>query len=743
MVDDTGCEISDWGYCEPVLPSTIHAAVNCKDDEGWADKDGDNCFEYTSSAWCTMAHGSAVPGVGWHEDDWGSIRSFGSGPNNISAFTACCSCGGGNRDAMALPTSSTTRHTWNSCKCKMSWDDSVFGHCNEPCCNPNHDPYGEWCLVEDVECEDNDWGYCRPTGLNVVRQAIVGCTDTASWKDKDGDDCVAYGQNFWCTKDGRYDVVWHESWGTFDSLKDKNGISAKNACCACGGGNKDGNTTAPPALSVDAGFFVRKTWNDCLCKTTWSEEGVGACASSCCNPDDDPLGEWCVVEDQDCEDSDFGYCHPALLNPLDAVSSNDQCTDLANFKDSDGDGCAEYVRQAWCTQYAQTGIGWHEEWGTFASFANSKNQTAVIACCACGGGTRGDKPAPVAPVGAVRQTWNGCSCMQTWSEGGETCTTSCCNPFKDPYGEWCLVSDIECEDSDWGYCMPVGTERIEDWEFEAGGCTDSFGWKDADGDGCRSYREKNWCNSEGGYNTGWHEEWGTFATFAAGPRHETAPQACCACGRGKAAAEWDVGNTASAVVGRLTLTGCRCLKEWEEEGINSRCNSYCCNPDADPAGEWCFVDDPDCEFSDWGYCMPATNGAGTIHHITPNSESCLDNTGWQDVEGDDCTSYANNKWCAANGRAGVGWHEEWGDIKGFAVDAVSAFEACCSCGGGSIPIVEVENSISKFLKISIAAAMVITVILGHAACYYRHNYNKIAYASPEAATIGKDQPDDV
>merc|ERR1712232_364804 len=150
----------------------------------------------------------------------------------------------------------------------------------------------------------------------------------------------------------------------------------------------------------------------------------------------------------------------------------------------------------------------------------------------------------------------------------------------------------------------------------------------------------NWCSSDGGYNAGWHEEWGTFAEFAGGPRHETANQACCACGKGKAGAQSNLGVTAAVLNGRVTRNKCECLKKWEEEGVQPKCEDYCCNPDGDADGEWCFVVDSSCEDSDWGYCEPAEFGANTKDiDEAEETQTCFDHAGWRDREGDDCETY--------------------------------------------------------------------------------------------------------
>lgn len=35
---------------------------------------------------------------------------------------------------------------------------------------------------------------------------------------------------------------------------------------------------------------------------------------------------------------------------------------------------------------------------------------------------------------------------------------------------------------------------------------------------------------------------------------------------------------------------------------DNACENYCCNPDGDPGGNWCFVWDPNCQGQNWGYC---------------------------------------------------------------------------------------------------------------------------------------------
>lgn len=55
------------------------------------------------------------------------------------------------------------------------------------------------------------------------------------------------------------------------------------------------------------------TYLGCLCKHDWQAEGFDACAEAsngfCCNPDQDPQGDWCMTE-ATCGGRDRDYCSP-------------------------------------------------------------------------------------------------------------------------------------------------------------------------------------------------------------------------------------------------------------------------------------------------------------------------------------------------------------------------------------------------------------------------------------------------
>ncbi|CAJ1347824.1 unnamed protein product [Effrenium voratum] len=61
-------------------------------------------------------------------------------------------------------------------------------------------------------------------------------------------------------------------------------------------------------------------------------------------------------------------------------------------------------------------------------------------------------------------------------------------------------------------------------------------------------------------------------------------------------------TVASSTAGRASTKGCECMKAWSYNG--NLCSNYCCNPDNDASGAWCFVKDMNCQQDSWGPCTP-------------------------------------------------------------------------------------------------------------------------------------------
>lgn len=77
---------------------------------------------------------------------------------------------------------------------------------------------------------------------------------------------------------------------------------------------------------------------------------------------------------------------------------------------------------------------------------------------------------------------------------------------------------------------------------------------------------------------------------------------------------------------QYTTEKCECQRSWRKTESNFSCNSYCCNPDADSGGSWCFVKDSSCQGKDWGYCQAKSmmtilvDTAGTVSRVVRVNE---------------------------------------------------------------------------------------------------------------------------
>jgi len=405
----------------------------------------------------------------------------------------------------------TQRRTVNDCSCKKQWDMPGVGKCTEYCCNPDQDGLGSWCMVEtsSISCEDNDWGYCSDSG-GARPAAPTGCRDVSAWHDVDGDDCTSYLANEWCDANGKAGRGWHEEWGNLLEFM-ANGFSSVRACCGCGGGIRGGNF---PGIRTTGS--ERFTYIGCKCR-------------SMCFPD--VAGDWCTVEDEDCQEDDWGYCRAAGGGEVEASTSSrhGHCTDKQGWVDLDGSDCQEYARDAYCTDVGGYGLGWNEDWGLFSDYAFD-GRGADVHCCACGGGTKDSTHQFVQSVREpderkVRTTWTGCECMETWNYQGSRCDDYCCNFDNDQNGAWCQVKDRECEGVQWGYCATSGLGMVIHPQQDAVHCIDQPFFKDPDGDGCHVYLVSAWCTPTGTAGPGWHSEWGNMSAGGA-------TKACCSCGGG-------------------------------------------------------------------------------------------------------------------------------------------------------------------------------------------------------------------
>jgi len=85
-----------------------------------------------------------------------------------------------------------------------------------------------------------------------------------------------------------------------------------------------------PDSVADSVMRSRGTEQGCHCKKSWTFNGT-RCDSFCCNPDNDPLGDWCVVEGNSCNlHNPVDYCTPPIQVNYTSSSCNVLVTTLAN-----------------------------------------------------------------------------------------------------------------------------------------------------------------------------------------------------------------------------------------------------------------------------------------------------------------------------------------------------------------------------------------------------------------------------
>jgi alpha-tubulin suppressor-like RCC1 family protein len=68
--------------------------------------------------------------------------------------------------------------------------------------------------------------------------------------------------------------------------------------------------------------------------------------------------------------------------------------------------------------------------------------------------------------------------------------------------------------------------------------------------------------------------------------------------------------------------------------------------------------------------------------------------GWESSTGATCERYSNG-WCTPSGGYGSGWYSSYGVFDDWAVNGISADEACCQCGGGQQVFPTTSERISR------------------------------------------------
>ena len=117
---------------------------------------------------------------------------------------------------------------------------------------------------------------------------------------------------------------------------------------------------------------------------------------------------------------------PVRLAPVPTVVP--ACRDAVGWMSNDGEPCAAFESQSYCTATGAVGTGWNPDWGLLADYGSDDGVLPTVACCACGGGSQvelqpgaqnGDGPARL-PCAASLDAWAEC---HEWVAVARACET--------------------------------------------------------------------------------------------------------------------------------------------------------------------------------------------------------------------------------------------------------------------------------------------------------------------------------
>lgn len=75
-------------------------------------------------------------------------------------------------------------------------------------------------------------------------------------------------------------------------------------------------------------------------------------------------------------------------SPSPSPAPSSSCTNYPSWVNQDGDTCGTYKHYNYCTASGAEGSGWDSsQWGKIEDWYDSHGNTALVACCVCGGGS--------------------------------------------------------------------------------------------------------------------------------------------------------------------------------------------------------------------------------------------------------------------------------------------------------------------------------------------------------------------
>merc|ERR1719443_242338 len=90
-----------------------------------------------------------------------------------------------------------------------------------------------------------------------------------------------------------------------------------------------------------------------------------------------------------------------------------------------------------------------------------------------------------------------------------------------------------------------------------------------------------------------------------------------------------------------TAEGCACSKSWEYQGTKA---SFCANPDNDPGGSWCNVEDESCQGKTWGYCKkPCGDSCKNVRQLLEKTRKTIEKIGFEYDGSTDAYAYVRTK----------------------------------------------------------------------------------------------------
>jgi len=246
-------------------------------------------------------------------------------------------------------------------------------------------------------------------------------------------------------------------------------------------------------------------------------------------------------------------------------------------------------------------------------------------------------------------------------------------------------------------------------------CTDSpQHWIDSDGLDCQAYDDDGWCTEQGDYGAGWSAAWGTFQDYAIDGI--SAVTACCSCGGG--ARTWTVQSgpcpqdgtcisspnfpssysddqscviSVPAGMGPISVEAFGTESDHDILTVNGESYHGQHSPEGvTPTTDIIWASDSHVTSTGWKICAnwfaPSPTPSPTP---VPSShdEACVDSPqSWLDAVGYSCETYVAWELCTADGDYGERW-ADWagGTFMDYAVNDISAVNACCGCGGGTTP----------------------------------------------------------